>query len=114
MGAPLAASVTMRPRYAGVGKLRRSDEAYFQAYLSLWARRIDTTAHIYTYAAYLEIRRCKCFVNPGLYLLCHAVLWDSLGGHKRYIYISKLPVGPHQTKTRAAFGPWAGLWTCLH
>ena len=42
MGAPLAASVNMRPRYAGVGKLRRSDEAYFQAYLSLWARRILT------------------------------------------------------------------------
>ena len=65
MGAPLTSSVNMRPRYAGVGKLRRSDEAYFQAYLSLWARRIDTMAHIYTYVAYLEIRQRKCFVNPG-------------------------------------------------
>ena len=64
MGAPLAASVNMRPRYTGVGKLRRSDEAYLQAYLSLWAQRIYTTAH--TYPAYLEIRRRKCFVNPGL------------------------------------------------
>ena len=53
MGAPLAASVNMRPRYAGVGKLRRSDEAYFQAYLGFRVRRIDTTAHIYTYAAYM-------------------------------------------------------------
>ena len=57
MGVPLAASVNMRPRYAGVGKLRRSEEAYFQAYLVLWALRIDTTAHIDTYAAYLEIHR---------------------------------------------------------
>ena len=47
------------------GKLWRSDEAYFQAYLVLWARRTDTTAHSYTYVAYLEIRRRKCFVNPG-------------------------------------------------
>ena len=66
MGVPLAASVNMRQRYAGVGKLRRSDEAYFQAYLVLWARHTDTTAHTYTYAAYLEIRRRKCFMNPGL------------------------------------------------
>ena len=65
MGAANARSVNMRPRYASVGKLSRSDKAYFQAYLSLWARRIDTTAHTYTYAAYLEIRRRKCFVNPG-------------------------------------------------
>ena len=72
MGAPLAASVNMRPRYAGVGKLRQSDEAYFQAYLVLWARRIDTTVHIYTYTAYLEIRLRKCFVNPGhsVYAVC--------------------------------------------
>ena len=67
MGAPLAASVNMRPRYAGVGKLRRSEEAYFQVYLVLWARRTDTTVHSYTYVAYIEIRRRKCFVNPGLY-----------------------------------------------
>ena len=64
MGAPLAASVNMRPRYAGVGKLRWSDEAYFQAYLAFRVRCIDTTAHMCTYAAYLEIRRRKCYVNP--------------------------------------------------
>ena len=77
MGAPLAASVNMRPQYAGVGKVSRSDEAYFQAYLSLWARRIDTTAHTYTYAAYLEIRRRKCYVNPGLsalMIVCNTTL----------------------------------------
>ena len=53
MEAPLAASVNMRPRYDGVGNLRRSDEAYLQAYLAFKVRRIDTTAHIDTYAAYL-------------------------------------------------------------
>ena len=65
MVAPDASSVNMRPRYAGVGKLRRSYAAYFQAYLGLWARRTDTTAYRQTYAAYLELRRGKCFVNPG-------------------------------------------------
>ena len=68
MGVPLAASVNMHQQYAGVGKLRRSDKAYFQVYLVLWARRTDTTAHTYTYAASLEIRRRKCFVNPGQYM----------------------------------------------
>ena len=66
MGAPLSASVNMRPSYDGVGHLRRSEEAKFQAYLALRIRRIDTTAHLCTYAAYLEIRRRKCYVNPGL------------------------------------------------
>ena len=82
MGAPLAASVNMRPRYAGIGKLRWSDEAYFQAYLSLWARRIDTTAH--TYAAYLEIRRRKCFVNPGhsVYVYYVGVCTHAFGGNR--------------------------------
>ena len=65
MGAPYTSSINMRPRYAGVGKLRWSEEAYFQAYLVLWARHTDTTTHIYTYAAYIEIRRRKCFVNLG-------------------------------------------------
>ena len=51
MGAANAPAVNMRPRYAGVDKLRWSDEAYFQAYLVLWARRTDTMAH--TYAVYL-------------------------------------------------------------
>ena len=55
MEAPLAASVNMRPGYDGVGDLRRSDEAKIQAYLVLRIRRIDTTAHLCTYAAYLHI-----------------------------------------------------------
>ena len=50
MGAPNAPSVNMRPLYAGVGKLRRSDEAYFQAYLSFVG-----TAHRYD-GAYLHLR----------------------------------------------------------
>ena len=69
MGAANAPSVKMCPLYAGVGKLRWSDEAYFLVYLSLWARRTDTTAHICTCVAYLEIRRRKYFVNPGLYVV---------------------------------------------
>ena len=63
MGAPDAFSVNMRLRYAGGGKLRWSGEAYLQAYLDLWVRHKDTPAHIYTYAAYLEIRRRKSYVN---------------------------------------------------
>ena len=39
MGATDAPSLNMRPSYAGAGKLRRSDEAYFLAYLLLWVRR---------------------------------------------------------------------------
>ena len=66
MEAPLAASVNMHPRYDGVGDLCRSDEARIQAYLVLRIRRIDTTAHPRTYAAYKKIRWRKSFVNPGL------------------------------------------------
>ena len=51
MGAPDTFGINMCLRYAGGEKLRRSGEAYFQAYLVLWVRRIDMTAHIYTYAA---------------------------------------------------------------
>ena len=46
MEAPLAASVNMRPGSDGVGNLRRSDEAKFQAYHVLRIRRIDTMAHL--------------------------------------------------------------------
>ena len=68
MGAQDAPSVNMRPRYAGVEKLRRSEEAYFQAYLVLWVRRIDTPTYIYTYAAHLEVRRRNFIENLGLSL----------------------------------------------
>ena len=52
MEVPLAASVNMRPRYDGVGDLRRTDGAEIQAYLLCRIKRIDTTAHPWTYAAY--------------------------------------------------------------
>ena len=61
MGVLGALGVNMRLRYAGVQKLHRSEEAYFQAYLVLWVRRIDTTAHLYSYAAHLKMCRRNSF-----------------------------------------------------
>ena len=68
MEAPLAASVNMHPRYDGVGDLRRSDGARIQAYLVSRIRRIDTTAHPRTYAAYQQIRWRKFSLNLALCL----------------------------------------------
>ena len=74
MGAPDAFSVNMRLRYASGGRLRWSGEAYFQAYLVLWVRRIDTTTHLYSYAAHLKMRRRNSFENLALYAYYIGVL----------------------------------------
>ena len=65
MGAPLAASVNMRPGSDGVGNLRWSDEATFQALSSIknQAHRYDG-ASVHLRGVSRDTPR-KCYVNPG-------------------------------------------------